>query len=123
LRVDLRVAIDLARRGEEEAGTLELREPERVVRPVGADLQGGQRHPEVVVGARERGEVVDEVDRFGDEDRLRDVVVDERERVVADVLDVRKRTADEVVDADDAMPALEQVVAQMRAQEPGTAGN
>jgi hypothetical protein len=50
-------------------------------------------------------------------------VVDERERVVADVLDVRKRTADEVVDADDAMPALEQVVAQMRAQEPGTAGN
>jgi len=51
--------------------------------------------------------VIDEVDRLGDEDRFRDVVVDERERVVADVLDVRERAADEVVDADDALPALE----------------
>ena len=39
LRMDLRVAVDLARRGEQEAGALELRETERVVRPVGADLE------------------------------------------------------------------------------------
>jgi hypothetical protein len=52
-----------------------------------------------------------EVDRLVDADRLRHVVWHERERVVADVLDVRERAAHEVVYAKDAVPALEQVVA------------
>src|SRR3712207_8212877 len=37
LRVDLRVAVDLAGRRDQEARAMELREPERVVRPVRAD--------------------------------------------------------------------------------------
>ena len=93
------------------------------MRSVGPDLERGERHPEVVVGARQRGEVVDEVDRVVDEDRLRDVVWDESERVVMDVLDVRERAADEVVDADDPLAALEQVVAEVRAEEARTAGH
>ena len=121
--MDLRVAVDLARRRGEEARALELREPERVVRPVGADLERGERHPEVVVRARERGEVVDEVERLVDKERLGDVVRRRSGTLVADVLDVRERAADEVVDADDAMAALEQVVAEMRAEEAGSSGD
>ena len=94
-----------------------------MMRPVRADLERRERHPEVVVGARERREVVDEVDRVVDEDRLRDVVRDEPERVVMDVLDVRQRAADEVVDADDPLAALEEVVAEVRAEEAGSAGH
>src|SRR5215210_2223026 len=48
LRVDLRIAVHLARRGEEEARALELGEPERVVRAVRADLERVQRLPQVV---------------------------------------------------------------------------
>jgi hypothetical protein len=59
----------------------------RAVRP---DFEARERHGEVVLGACERGEVVDEVERLVDEERLRHVVRDERERVVVDVLDVRR---------------------------------
>ena len=55
-----------------------LGEPERVVRAVGADLERVQRQPQVVDRRRRRGEVVDEVDRLVDEERLDDVVVHER---------------------------------------------
>ena len=91
--------------------------------PYEPTLSECERHAEVVLRARERGEVVDEVERLVDEERLRDVVVDEPERVVADVLDVRERAADEVVDADDALAALEEVVAEMRAEEAGSSGD
>jgi hypothetical protein len=37
-----------------------------------------------------------------------------------DVLDVRERAADEVVDAEHTMPALEQVIAEMGAEEAGS---
>ena len=66
LRVHLRVAVDLARRGEQEARALPLREAERVVRAVRADLERVQRQAQVVDRARERREVVDEVDRLVD---------------------------------------------------------
>ena len=79
LRVHLRVAVDLARRGEQEPRALELGEAERVVRAVRADLQRVQRHAQVVDGARERGEVVDEVDRLVDLEVLGHVVVQEDE--------------------------------------------
>ena len=42
---------------------------------------------------------------------------------VADVLDVRERAGLEVVDADHAVPAREQLVAQVRTQEAGAAGD
>ena len=123
LRVHLRVAVDLARRREQEPRALELREPERVVRPVRADLQRVQRHPQVVDGAGERGEVVDEVDRLVDLQVLGQVVVQEDEVVVPDVLDVPQRAGDEVVDADHPQAAAEQVLAEVGAEEAGAPGD
>ena len=117
LRMHVRVAVDLARRGEQEPRALELGEAERVVRPVRADLQRVQRLPHVVDRARERGQVEDEVDRLVDRDVLGDVVVQEEELVAAEVLEVLERRRLEVVDADHAVPLREQVVAEMRAEE------
>ncbi len=89
LRMHLRVAVDLARRADQEAGALPLREPECVVRPVGADLERVQRQPQVVDRAGEGREVVDVVDRAGDLDVLDEVVIDELEfRGARDVRDV-----------------------------------
>ena len=48
LRVDLRVAVDLARRRQQEAGAVRLGQPERVMRAVRADLQRVQRQAQVV---------------------------------------------------------------------------
>ena len=71
LRVHLRVAVDLARRRDQEARAVLLGEAERVVRAVGADLQRVQRQAQVVDRRGGRREVVDEVDRPLDEVRLR----------------------------------------------------
>jgi hypothetical protein len=123
LRVDLRIAVDLARRGEQEAGALPLGEPERVVGAVGTGLQRMERLAEIVDRAREGSQMEDVVDRLVDLDRLDHVVVREREAVVAKVRDVRERARLEVVDADDALPLLEQVLAEMRAEKAGSAGD
>ena len=123
LRVDLRVAVDLGGRGDQEAGAVQLREPQRVVRAVGADLQRLQRQPQVVDRRRRGGEVVDEVDGLVDEEGLDDVRVDVPELRAADVLDVRERAGLEVVDADDAIASRQQLVADMRSEEAGPAGD
>ncbi len=67
--------------------------------------------------------MVDEVDGLVDGDRLDHVVVHERERVVAEVLDVLERRDDEVVHADHAVAALEQRFAEVGAEEAGAAGD
>ena len=123
LRVDERVAVHLRGRREQEAGTLGLRQPERVMRPVCADLQRVQRQPRVVDRARRRGHVVDEVERLVDLVVARDVDHHEREVVIADVLDVVERARLEVVQADDAMAFLEQAIAQVRAEKARTTGD
>src|SRR2546430_14555290 len=123
LRMHLRVAVDLARRGEQEAGALPLRQTERVMRPVRADLQRVERLAQVVDRACERGEVVDEIDGPVDLDRVDDVVIEEDEIVVAQMLQIFERAGLEVVHADDAEALLEQVLAEMRAEEPGPAGD
>ena len=79
LGVDLRVAVDLGGGGEQEAGALELRQAEHVVGAVGADLERVQRQAQVVDRAGRRGEVVDEVDRLVDVERLGQVVLQEGE--------------------------------------------
>ena len=53
------------------------------------------------------------------DDELGDVVLDELELGLADVLDVLERPRVEVVDADHRVAELQQVLAQMRAQEAG----
>ena len=57
--------------------------------------------------------MVDEVDRLLDEVRLDDVEVQVHERVIADVLDVGERSRLEVVDADHAVAATQQLLAQV----------
>ena len=94
-----------------------------MVRPVRAGLQRVERQAQVVDRARERREVVHEVDRLVGHDRLDHVVVQERERVVAQVVDVLERRDDEVVDADHPLAALEERLAEMGAEEPGAAGD
>ncbi len=101
LRVHLRVAVHLARRGEQEARALHLREAERVVRPVRADLERLQRQPQVVDRARRAREVVDEVDRLRRSRRAASGRAGTKTNgVAAEVLDVRERAGLEVVDAD-----------------------
>ena len=124
LRVHLRVAVDLARRGDEETSSLELRQAEHVVRPIGADLERVQRQAQVVDRAGRAREVEDEVDALIDEEGRGDVVVDEEELVaVVQMFDVLQRPRVEVVDADDAVALLQEVVAEMRPEEAGPAGN
>src|SRR4051794_36872790 len=65
----------------------------------------------------------DVVDRLVDPDALDDVLVQEREVLVANVLDVLERPGLEVVDADDAVAVRQQVVAEMGAEEPGAPGD
>ena len=93
------------------------------MRAVRAHLQRMQGHPEVVDRARERREVVDEVDRPCDLEVLDHVVVEELEPLVPDVLDVCERARVQVVDAEDAVALLEEVVAEMRAEEAGSSGD
>ena len=93
------------------------------MRPVRAGLQRVERQAQVVDRAGERREVVHEVDRLLAHDRLDDVVVHEGERVVAQVVDVLERRDDEVVDADHAVAALEERLAEVGAEEPGAAGD
>jgi hypothetical protein len=67
--------------------------------------------------------VVDEVDVLVHEERVDDVRVQVREIGRADVLDVLQRAGLEVVDADHTVPASEELVAQVRAQETGPSRN
>ncbi len=58
-----------------------------------------------------------------DLDELDDVVVDEHELGHPDVLDVVERARVEVVEADNAVAAREQVFAEVRAEKAGAAGD
>jgi hypothetical protein len=123
LRVDLRVAVDLARRGGQEPGAVLLGQPEGVVGPVGADLERVQREAQIVNRRGGRGQVVDEVDRLVDEVRLDDVEVLVHEVLGADVLDVGQRAGLEVVDADHAVAALEQLLTEVGPEESRAPGD
>ena len=67
--------------------------------------------------------MVDEIHGLVDEVRLDDVDLLEAKLGSADVGDVRQRARFEVVGADDAMAAAQELVAQMRAQEAGATGD
>jgi hypothetical protein len=65
----------------------------------------------------------DEVDRLGHIDELAHVGGAKREPAVAYVLDVLERAGVEVIEADDPVALLEQVLTEVRTEEPGAAGH
>ena len=125
LRVHLRVAVDLAGRGQEEAGALGLGQAEGVVGAEAADLQGLDRHLEVVDGRRRAGEVhARRRPAPGTHTkRLTSCSTNVKPWLAEEVLDVGGRAGDEVVDADDLVAPGEQGVGEVRAEEAGPAGD
>ncbi len=111
-----RVAVHLARGGEQEPRALPFRKPERVVRSVGANLQRLERQAQVVDRAGGAREVEDEVDRLVDLEMPRQIVVQEDKALAAEVLDVLERSGLEVVHADDPEPVRDEGIAEMRAE-------
>jgi hypothetical protein len=93
-----------------------------VVGPVRAHLERVQRQALVVDGAGRAGQVVDDVYRLIEKEGLGEIVMNEVEvRTVLQVLDVLERPRVEVVDTDNAIPFAEKEVAQVRAEQPGSA--
>src|SRR6266404_4958842 len=124
LRMDERIAVDLGRRRPEKPRALLLREAERLVRAERADLERLDRVLEIVDRARGRREMQDRVERARDVDEVRDVLLDEREALVAEKRrDVVRRPRQEVVDADDVVTLREQAFAEVGADETGAAGD
>ena len=124
LRVHLRVAVRLGCRSKHEPCALVLRHAEHVQRADRADLHGLDRQLQVVDRRGRRGEVIDHVDVAWDVDVVGDVGPHHPElRVGQQVLDVRRRAGEEVVDADDVPAVGEQPLADVRAQEAGAPGD
>ncbi len=124
LRMDQRIAVDLGGRGEQESRLLVLGQPERVVGPERADLQGLDRQLEVINRAGGRGEMEHVIHRAGQENKVRDIMTDETEPFVAgQVRDVVRAAGHQVVQRYHLMSLSQQPVAEMRAQKPGSAGH
>ena len=118
-----RIAVHLGGRGEDEPRALGLGEAERLVGAERADLQRRNRQLEVVDRARRARPVQHEIDRPLDIDVVGDVVLDEREVTVDEVRDVFGGAGQQVVDADDAIVAIEERFGQMGPDEAGGAGD
>ena len=122
LRVLERIAVDLARRGQQEPGPVAVGQVEELPRAGAADGEGLDRVSEVGRGRRRAGEVHDRVEAVPTERRQEpgeqlvetgrgDVTFDESERRHRrEVVDVRAAAGREVVDADDEIATLEQAV-------------
>ena len=124
LRVHLRVAVGLRGAREQQARALRLGEAQRLVGAERADLQDLDRQALEVRRARRRGEVQDRVERAGDEQEVRHVVVLELElRVAEQRLDVLDPPGQQVVDRDHLAALVEQTAAEVRADEAGAPGD
>src|SRR5262249_16834055 len=112
LRVLLWVAVDLARRSDEDARVDLARHVEHVERAVDRGADGPHRIALVVDRRRGAGEVIDLVDL--DDDGLGDVVADELEATLAEEgLDALARAGEEVVEANDLIAVGEEAPAEM----------
>ena len=118
-----RIAVDLGRRGNDEARVLGLRQPERLVGAERADLQRGYRQLEIIDRARGARPVQDHVDGSFHIDVVRDVVLDEHEVPAGEMGDVRGVACQQVVDTNDRMSAVEQGLREVRPDEAGGAGD
>jgi len=121
--VDQRVAVHLTRRGSQEARTLGFREAERIVRAVRADLQGLQGQAQVVDRTGWRCEVEHEIDVTRNLDVRRDVVLNKREVVVAQMRNIRQRPRIEVVETPDLVARCKQPLTEVRSEKPCSTGD
>ena len=113
LRVDERVAVDLARGGVEDAGLRLEREVEHVHDAEDGALRRLYRVLLVVDGRGGAGEVVDLVELSPE--GLSHVVQDEREAaVLEEVVDVGLRAGEEVVECRDLVAVREEAAAEVR---------
>jgi hypothetical protein len=124
LRMDLGIAVHFAGRCLKNASALFRRKFQKIL---GADHAGLQRAYRIALIMSRRGracEIVDTVYRAAEGERLADVMLDEREaRMIQKRLDVLEIAGVEIVDADHAMPLLDQAIAQVRSDETGAPGN
>ena len=125
LRMLLRIAVDFAGAGEEEARILQLRQAQRVVRAERADLERLNR----IVADNRRGWPATRSAarcRWGRRSRCGCEMswrMNVKRSLLAQMLDVRQRAGDEVVDADDLVAAFEKALAQVRADEARAPGD
>ncbi len=114
LGVDLGIAVDLGRAGQQEPRVLGLREPERVVGAERAHLECRDGVSEIVDRTGWTGEMQHVVDRAVDLDRLGDIVLEEsKRRVVDQVRDVAAIAGQEVVHADDFIAVTQESLAKV----------
>src|SRR5207248_1852570 len=99
LRMDGRIAIDLAGARQEVTRLLQLRQPQHVVRSQRTHLQRRNRVPQVIDRTGRRREVQNVVQRPVNLQRVRNVMANEREAVVAaQVFQVGQAAGDQVID-------------------------
>ena len=67
--------------------------------------------------------MIHKIHRLGDVDEPGDVMLDEEEVLVPQMADVPERSGIEIVDADDSMTARDEVIAEVGAEEPRSAGD
>ena len=122
LRMNLRVAVDLRRRGVQQPGPATLGEAEHVDH---ADRGGLDRLDRVELVSDRRSGTRQVVDLFGiAKQRLDDVVTDQLEpRVVDEPGNVLLTTTEEIVDADHVVAPLDQPVTEVTAEEPSPTGD
>ena len=119
-----RIAVDLGGGGQQEAGPFGQRQPQRLVRAQRAHLECLDRHVQIVHRAGQAGQVQHRIERALDEDVLGHVVLDEVEALVAgQVGDVVHVAGAEVVHGDHLVALSQQAVAEMGADEAGSAGD
>src|SRR5262249_13410760 len=106
------------------ARLLRLGKTQRIVRTVGAHLQGLDGYLQVIDRAGRRCEMQDIVQRARNMNELGDIVVVKLKlRQREQVLDVAHVARNQVVHADDMESFLDKPVAQVRTEETGRAGN
>ena len=122
LRVNLRVAVDLACRCLEDLGPAAAGHAQEVDRAHHARLHRLDGVVLIVAGGSRAGEVIDLV--HFEPERVDDVVADELEVAPAEQMgDVRLLAGEEVVDADHVVAGVDESLAEVAAEEAGPAGN
>ena len=119
------IAVYLRRGSENEPGFCVLGQTERVMRAERAYFERRDREFQIIDWTGRRCEVKHVIDLlFREEDKVRDVVLNEAEILVSsEMADVPGVTGDEIVDGDDAVTFRQQPVYKMRTEKARTSGD